>query len=69
MQGQRANKGIYITTSTFTDNARDYVSTIGSKIVLIDGTQLAEMMIDFSLGVSIVSTYEIKKIDSDCFAE
>jgi restriction system protein len=69
LQGQRANKGIYISTSTFTKDARDYASTIGSKIVLIDGTQLAEMMIDFGLGVSTVSTYEIKKIDNDSFAE
>lgn len=69
LQGQRGNKGIYITTSSFTKDARDYVSTIGSKIVLIDGAQLAEMMIDFDLGVSTVSTYEIKKVDNDYFAE
>lgn len=69
LQAQRANKGVFLTTAKFSKEALDYVTKIGSKIVLIDGEQLAELMIDNNLGVSIEKTYEIKKIDSDYFAE
>jgi restriction system protein len=69
LQAQRANKGIFITTSRFTDEARSYVSQIGSKIVLIDGEQLTNLMIDNDVGVSTVSLYPVKKIDSDYFDE
>ena len=69
LQGQRATKGIFLTTSKFTNEAHDYVSKIGSKIVLIDGEQLAQFMIDHNVGVSLSSSYEIKRIDSDYFSE
>ncbi len=69
LQGQRAKKGIFITTSDFSREAYDYATRIDSKIVLIDGEQLAQLMIDHSVGVSPVATYEIKKIDSDYFTE
>lgn len=69
LQGQRAKKGIMITTSTFSAEARDYVSKIDSKIVLIDGEKLAELMIDHSVGVSPMASYEVKKIDTDYFTE
>lgn len=69
LQAQRATKGIFITTSRFTDDARTYVSQIGSKIVLIDGDQLTTLMIDHDVGVSTVSLYPVKKIDSDYFDE
>lgn len=69
LQAQRANKGIFITTSRFTDDARNYVSQIGSKIVLIDGEQLTSLMIEHDVGVSTVSLYPVKKIDSDYFEE
>lgn len=69
LQAQRANKGIFITTSRFTEEARSYVSQIGSKIVLIDGEQLTSLMIDNDVGVSIVALYPVKKIDSDYFDE
>jgi restriction system protein len=69
LQGQRANKGIFITTSRFTDDARNFVSQIGSKIVLIDGEQLTSLMIEYDIGVSTVSLYPVKKIDSDYFEE
>ena len=69
LQGQRARKGIFITTSDFTREARDYVTTIETKIVLIDGYQLAQFMIDHNVGVSVVKSYEIKRVDSDYFAE
>src|SRR5207245_3611316 len=57
--GQRARKGIFITTSDFTHEAREYASSIESKIVLIDGDQLAYMMIDYDVGVARASVYEI----------
>lgn len=69
LQGQRARKGIMITTSSFSADARDYVSKIGSKIVLIDGEELANLMIDHNLGVSPMANYEVKKIDTDYFTE
>jgi restriction system protein len=69
LQGVRAKKGIFITTSDFTKEAKDYASRIESKIVLIDGEMLWNLMIDVGLGVSTVATYEVKKIDSDYFDE
>ncbi|MFC2015579.1 restriction endonuclease [Chloroflexota bacterium] len=69
LQGQRARKGVFITTSEFSKAARDYVSKIDSKIVLIDGDTLAELMIDFDIGVTGVATYELKRVDSDYFVE
>ena len=69
LQAQKANKGIFITTSRFTDDARNYVSQIGSKIVLIDGEQLTTLMIEHDVGVSTVSLYPVKKIDTDYFEE
>ncbi|WPC42816.1 restriction endonuclease [Clostridium sp. JS66] len=65
-----ANKGIFITTSTFSNDAVEYVNRLSNKkIILIDGQQLAEYMIDFNVGVSVETVYEIKKIDSDYFIE
>ncbi len=69
LQGHRANKGIFITTSFFSKEAEEYVSRINSKIVLIDGETLAQLMIDHNVGVSSVASYEIKKIDSDYYTE
>lgn len=69
LQGQRAKKGIMITTSSFSKEAREFASGIDNKIVLIDGAQLAELMIDYNLGVSQMATYEIKRVDTDYFTE
>lgn len=69
LQGQRAKKGIFITTSTFTESAKEYVSRIDSKIVLIDGETLAQLMIDYHIGVTTIASYELKRIDSDYFTE
>ncbi len=69
LQGQRARKGIMITTSSFSQDAQEYASRIDSKIVLIDGDRLSQLMIDHNLGVSPMANYEIKKIDSDYFTE
>ena len=68
LQGQRARKGIFITTSDFTKEALDFVSRIDSKIILIDGRTLSRLMIDFGVGVTTVASYDIKKLDSDYFS-
>ena len=67
LHGQRARKGIFITTSNFSNDAKTYAATIENKVILIDGEMLAQMMIDFNVGVSPVRSYEIKRIDSDYF--
>jgi len=69
LEGERARKGVFITSSTFTPEARQYVTRIEKKIVLIDGAQLASLMFKFGLGVSTAKTYEIKRVDSDFFSE
>lgn len=69
LEGQRARKGIFITTSVFSKEAIEYVSRIDKKIVLIDGAELAQFMIDNDIGVSKINSYEIKRIDSDYFDE
>lgn len=69
LTGQRAKKGLFITTSDFSKDSLDYVSRIDTKIVLIDGETLAQLMIDHNVGVSTIASYELKKIDSDYFLE
>ena len=67
LMGKRARKGIFITTSTFSNEAKTYVNNIDSKVVLIDGRRLADLMIDYDVGVAQVTSYQIKRIDSDYF--
>lgn len=69
LQGHRARKGVFITTSSFSADALEFTSRIDSKIVLIDGASLAKHMIDHNVGVSPTRSYEVKKIDSDYFSE
>lgn len=69
LQGFRARKGIFITTSSFAKTAEEYVKHIDTKVVLIDGQTLADYMIDFGVGVTTVNTYEVKRLDSDFFVE
>jgi restriction system protein len=69
LEGQRAKKGVLITTSQFSNDAKDYVSRIEKKIVLIDGQLLSELMIDHDIGVSKITSYDIKKVDSDYFVD
>ncbi|GAB6083664.1 restriction endonuclease [Desulfuromonas carbonis] len=69
LHGKRARKGVFITTSGYSAEARDYVAHLDPKVVLIDGAELAELMIDFGLGVTTTATYEIKRVDSDYFGE
>jgi restriction system protein len=69
LQGQRAKKGVFITTSGFSKEAIEYVSMIDNRIVLIGGKELTSLMIDFSVGVSKIASYDVKRIDSDYFEE
>jgi restriction system protein len=67
--GQRAKKGVFITTSGFTKEAKEYAKTIEQKVILIDGEMLTLLMTENDIGVSKVISYDIKKIDSDYFVE
>ena len=69
LQGQRAKKGVFITTSDFTKEAVDYAAMIDSRIVLISGSRLTNLMIDHGIGVTTVASYEVKRMDSDYFEE
>ncbi|MEQ1822852.1 MAG: restriction endonuclease [Fimbriimonadaceae bacterium] len=69
LAGQGAKKGVFITTSTFTREASDYAKTIDYKVSLVDGVQLAGLMIEANLGVSLVQRYDVKRMDSDFFSE
>lgn len=69
LQGKHARKGIFITTSNFSREAHDFAASIDTKIILIDGDQLTQLMIDHNIGVSSSVIYETKKIDLDYFTE
>lgn len=69
LAGQRATKGVFITTSGFTQEAKEYAATSQYKVVLIDGPRLADLMIEHDLGVSVAATYQLKRIDSDFFVD
>lgn len=69
LQGKKATKGVFITTSDFSTGAKQFVASIASKIILIDGNHLANLMIDYGVGVSTEAIYELKKLDSDFFEE
>lgn len=69
LQGQRASKGVFITTSSFTRDAIDYASRINARIVLIDGDRLASLMFEHDVGVSAKQTYVVKSVDGDYFDE
>ncbi|MDD5689863.1 MAG: restriction endonuclease, partial [Caldisericia bacterium] len=69
LEGQKAKKGIFITTSNFSEKEKDYISQINSKVILIDGEQLVDFMIENNIGVSKEVAYEIKRIDMDYFTE
>ena len=65
----KAHKSVFITTSAFAKGARDYVSQVSQKIVLIDGARHAELMIDHGVSVSTRVSYGIKRADDDYFAD
>lgn len=67
LAGKQANKGVFITTSSFAQPARDYAASVQQKVILIDGEELAELMIDYGLGVTVQRAYEVKRVDNDYF--
>ncbi len=67
LAGQKANKGVFITTSYFTKDALQFVQQIQQKVILIDGQQLAQLMIDYDIGVSLEKSYQVKRVDHDFF--
>jgi len=69
LEGQRARRGVFITTSKFSADAREYVNRIEKKIVLIDGEPLANLSLEYGIGVEPVTTYKVQRIDSDYFEE
>lgn len=70
LAGQGATKGIFLTTARFSNEARAFVENqLGTKIVLVDGKALMDLMIEFNLGVSVTDTYEVKRVDYDFFSE
>jgi restriction system protein len=69
LDGVGATKGIFFGTSTFSQGARDYVGRISKRIVLIDGAELARLMLQHNVGVRTRTTYEVKKVDEDYFTE
>jgi len=69
LHGKRARKGVFMTTSTFSSAAIEYVQTIEPKVILIDGRRLGQLMVDFNAGVSTSQTYAVKRIDTDYFTE
>ena len=69
LHGKRARKGVFITTGSFSSEALGYVEHIDPKVVLIDGKRLAELMIDYEVGVATAQTYHVKRVDSDFFEE
>lgn len=69
LHGKRAKKGVFITTSRFSKEALDYVGQIDPKVVLIDGADFVQLMIDYGVGVSLAAVYEVKSVDTDFFIE
>ncbi len=69
LHGNKARKGVFITTSDFPKSAREYVANIDRTIILIDGKQLADLMIEHNVGVSIKQSFIIKDINTDYFEE
>ena len=69
LEGKKAKKGIFITTSTFTKSAKDYIKGIGKKIVFIDRDKLLKLMVETGTGLNDEETYTIKKINTDYFEE
>jgi len=69
LQGKRARKGIFITTASFSKEAREFAASINTKVVLIDGNRLTDLMIDYGVGVTTRTQYELKELDTDYFGE
>lgn len=69
LEGARARKGVFITTSSFSREAREYVGRIEKSIVLVDGRRLAELMLDNGVGITVAHTFDVHRLDLDYFEE
>jgi restriction system protein len=69
LQGRKATKGVFITTASFSPHAVEFARGVHTTIVLIDGKQLAELMLDYGIGVSVQETIKLQKVDEDYFLE
>jgi restriction system protein len=69
LEGHRATKGVFVTTSSFTKSARDYAERVQKRIILIDGARLANLMVQHGVGVRVRAVYEVKGIDEEFFEE
>ncbi len=69
LASKKAKKGIFITTSSFPKSVYEFVGQVEYKIILIDGERLANLMIEHSVGLSIINTYHVKTVDTDYFEE
>jgi restriction system protein len=69
LEGHRASKGVFVTTSYFPSTAYDFIARVSKRVVLIDGPELASLMIRHRVGVRVKATYEVKRIDEDYFVE
>lgn len=67
LNGQRASKGVFITTSTFSREAIEYADAVNPRVILVGGKELAELMVDHDVGVSVDTTYRIRSVDLDYF--
>ena len=67
--GKNAHKGVFITTSYFTKQAKDYAAQLSKTVILIEGSQLTELMIRYNIGVKNHSTYTLKRVDEDFFVD
>jgi restriction system protein len=69
LHGRKASKGVFITTSTFSREAVEYARGVQTAIVLIDGKELGELMLDYGIGVSLQETIRLQRVDEDYFVE
>jgi len=69
LEGHRANKGVFVTTSYFPSTAYDFITRVSKRVVLIDGPELANLMIRHRVGVRVKASYEVKRIDEDYFVD
>ncbi len=69
LEGHRASKGVFVTTSYFPSTAYEFITRVSKRVVLIDGPELANLMIRHRVGVRVKASYELKKIDEDYFVE
>lgn len=69
MQANRANKGVFVTTSYFSKDAYDFVSKVHSRIILIDGDELAKLLYEHGIGVRLEMRFDVKKIDEGYFSD